>query len=149
MNRHEQKKYFENLAHWLQIRDTKNPREQLIKVRTELIHAFRLGAGACLLCGGTSGGLIDSEHALCRAQSDLGVDTPSLGDRCSECSGRGYTAHGPGELIDPSQAAIDARAPPCEACKGSGAINVEDPAFRKSIDRKWETSKARRAQVTT
>lgn len=144
MNRHEQKKHFEDLAGWLleKIR-TDAPREGLLRLREELIRTHRKAAGACLLCGGTSGELIDNRHAVCSALDDLGVDTPSLGDRCPDCSGAGCKPRSAVGPIDASQATIEAWARPCEACKGSGAINVEDPNFRRSIEKKWRAQQAR------
>lgn len=81
----------------------------------------------CELCGGNAGRLNDKgEHNFCRARKNVGMDTPSLGDKCPECKGAGRI---PKSKIGPSiffeapcniTKALEAWAPECEECKGTG-----------------------------
>ncbi len=82
----------------------------------------------CKLCGGSVGCLNERrEHNLCRALADLGLPTPSLGDRCPECKGAGTIGEG-GVMLDfalgPAtiRKSIDAQFPPCLKCGGSGKV---------------------------
>lgn len=81
----------------------------------------------CKLCGGNAGRLNDKgEHNFCRARKNAGMDTPSLGDKCTECSGMGRIPKskiGPSMFLDAPYnftKALEAWAPKCKACKGSG-----------------------------
>jgi len=79
----------------------------------------------CELCGGAAGQLIDGAHALCRARTNLGLPTPSLGNRCERCAGRGTLGTG-GVMLDLSHGpaviarSIAAQFPPCPTCGGRG-----------------------------
>jgi len=81
----------------------------------------------CELCGGNAGQVIDGAHNLCRARARNGSPTPCLGDRCEKCGGAKripHTPYGPMLSADLGPAriarAIDAWAPECDRCGGTG-----------------------------
>lgn len=81
----------------------------------------------CNLCGGTAAmgqlrALGFHSHLLCTALMKLGMPTPSLGDECPECHGAGCHPRSQFGLIDPSQRALDAWAPKCTQCAGTGVV---------------------------
>lgn len=78
----------------------------------------------CSICGGTAGDVEKQggAHNLCRELQKIGQPTPSRGDRCPDCFGNGRIPKSNSGPINPSQAVIDAWAPTCPTCNGSGAI---------------------------
>jgi hypothetical protein len=94
-----------------------------MKNTNETIHA------RCNLCGGNVGQMPGGRHNLCAARAERGLATPSLGERCGVCDGRGWTAtehvmrggaipvyFHPGEMAR----GLAAIFPPCKACAGRG-----------------------------
>lgn len=81
-----------------------------------------MGRQRCALCGGDSGYVNErGVHNLCAARADYGLPVHRLGDACSVCQGRTRIPRSPVCLVaDPNQAAIDAWAPICEHCSGTG-----------------------------
>ena len=84
---------------------------------------------ACKLCGGTLGTFnAYGSHNLCSALAALGQPTPCLGHPCPDCHGLGHkprSTNGPAMFLDGGspgafRAAIDAWAPKCYTCNGSG-----------------------------
>ena len=86
-------------------------------------------APRCNICGGNVGRLpVEGWHWLCYERRKRGIPTPSLGERCIECRGIGCkprSAVGPMLFTSGSSPAIHARAieawaPKCTRCDGSG-----------------------------
>ena len=85
---------------------------------------------ACRLCGGTAGIILDENdaHNLCKARAALGLPTPCLGHPCPDCKGRGVKPNSPvgptlffeGNSPGSIKRAIDAWAPKCATCNGTG-----------------------------
>lgn len=77
-------------------------------------------------------------HYVCVEREKLGLPTPSLGDECPECTGRGHKAKaalGPMLFADgnsPGSAAraINAWAPKCPKCDGRGSILGEGATWQ-------------------
>ncbi len=81
----------------------------------------KMVAPPCRLCGGNAGRLNDrGEHNLCVALARLGQATPSLGIRCAECNGIGCKPRSVVGPVNPSQKTVDAWAPRCLRCGGTG-----------------------------
>jgi len=90
----------------------------------------RIDEHSCKICGGWARQLPESgAHALCAARREVGLPTPSLGERCTECGGAGHLGKpgvglmlgfdlGPGRI----KRAIEAAFPTCGSCGGSGTI---------------------------
>jgi hypothetical protein len=75
----------------------------------------------CRLCGGNAGSLNErGEHNFCAELARLGLPTPNLGMRCRASNGRGCNPRSAVGPINPSQKAMDAWAPKCRACGGTG-----------------------------
>ena len=91
----------------------------------------------CEVCGGNAGRLSNGRHELCAARQARGLATPSLGDRCAECAGSGHLPRpqtglmlpldlGPRRIRD----AIEAWAPTCSACGGTGHVGGDGRSER-------------------
>ena len=84
----------------------------------------------CVICGGSAGRLSHGEsHNLCVELKKLGLPTPSLGEACSTCGGRGHVATkdlGCAIFLDAGPAAIrraiEAVFPACKTCGGTGTV---------------------------
>ena len=83
----------------------------------------------CSICGGNAGNVTRTQgrHELCAARQRHGLPTPSLGERCPKCQGRGWWRATPVPAILPVyfSPADDARGiaaifPPCSECGGKG-----------------------------
>ena len=74
----------------------------------------------CQLCGGNAGRLVDGAHVFCAIVGSTGERTPSLGDVCLDCLGVGNKPQSAVGPVNPNQAAMDAWAPQCARCNGSG-----------------------------
>lgn len=91
----------------------------------------------CRLCGGTYGSGQDGAHCLCTARARLSLPTPSLGEQCPRCEGRGWwRADGgpqPGAALpvyfNPAECArgVTAIFPPCLDCGGRGHVGGPRP----------------------
>jgi hypothetical protein len=107
--------------------DPADPTVRVSRRFDELWWPVRLPASPCEICGGTAGmrqlarhGL--KSHNLCVARQKHGSPTPSLGDECPECLGVGCHPRSAVGPVNPNQADIEAWAPTCKPCKGSGVI---------------------------
>jgi len=85
----------------------------------------------CKLCGGWARQLpAEGSHNLCIERNKRGLPTPSLGEQCQRCQGRGhlgknqngvmiYTDAGPQAFAR----SIEAVFPKCPDCDGRGIIS--------------------------
>jgi hypothetical protein len=84
----------------------------------------------CTLCGGNVGTLPQGRHNLCAARWLQGLATPSLGEACVKCDGRGWWRADGGPQTGASlpvyfnpvamERGMRAIFPPCPDCNGKG-----------------------------
>jgi DnaJ-class molecular chaperone len=94
----------------------------------------------CSICGGTvgSGSTEHAAHWLCYGRQRRSLPTPSLGQQCPDCNGRGSRSkvrYGVPMFLDGHtprdfERSVNAIWPPCETCGGHG--HIEDTPNRTS-----------------
>lgn len=85
-----------------------------------------LTAPTCTLCHQSHGGLIDGQHAVCRALHARAMPLPTW-ERCPDCAGLGHLPKSQIGPVNPSQATLLLWAPRCETCDGQGFVYVDAP----------------------